>query len=197
MSINAKKNNSNHEKPAIGNVQAVCTAVHDIGVQVNKQGKEYHKVVILWEINQTIKTGEYAGKRMVQSQQYTLSMYENARLRKDLEAWRGKKFKDEDEACSLDLEKLIGANCLLNLQYSDDGRYVNIAGISPLMQGMEKMKPELPPNHVYKWIEELKKKAVNANDELVETAPICDAKPGEVVSLAPGEDPHKNDDLPF
>lgn len=195
MPIYAKKSESlPREKPPLGNIQAVCQSVHDVGMQMSKTKKVSHVVVIVWEINHKMTTGEFAGKRMVQSQRYTLSMYDNANLRKDLESWRGKKFVDEDDACSLDLQKLIGANCLLNLV--ENGNYINIKGVTPLLPGMQKMIPELSPAHEFKWIAELKKKQI-ITDEL--PPEITTATSGDIQTLTPGEDPHapKKDDLPF
>ena len=160
-----KSENIDREKATPGNVQAVCTAVRDIGMQQDKSGKISHKIIIVWEILQTIKTGKFAGKRMVQSSHYNASMYDTAYLRKDIESWRGRPFASEEEALRFDLEKLIGKNCLLNLVKSDDGRYVNIKGITPLVAGLQPITPELAPDHVYEWIDKLAAKAVQPSTE--------------------------------
>jgi hypothetical protein len=189
------------EKPALGNVQAVCTAVRDIGVQIDKSptGAETkrHKIVIVWEINQLMTKGEFEGKRFVMSKKFTWTMYEKGSLRPFIESWFAKQFPDEDTACDFDLEKLIGKNCLLNLSLSKDGKYVNISSISPLMQGMTKITPELKPDHVYKWIDELASKAVKAESVPENKVPIKQA-PEDAV-LTDELDPHDAmpEDVPF
>jgi hypothetical protein len=88
-----------------------------------------------------MKTGEYAGKPFMVSKFYTLSLNEKASLRKDLQSWRGKPFTEE-ELKGFDVEKLIGANCLLNIvEYEklDKSSGTKIAAIMPLTKGMQKM----------------------------------------------------------
>lgn len=73
--------------------------------------------------------------------QYTLSLNSKAKLRQHLEAWRGRKFSGE-ELKGFDLEKLLGANCQLQIVHSlsDNGRtYANVQAIVPLGKGMNKI----------------------------------------------------------
>lgn len=95
------------------------------------------------EIQQPTKEGN---RRFLVSQWYTLSLHEKANLRKDLDAWRGKSFTDEDLKEGFDVEKLVGAPCLLNVTQSKSEKngkvYANVSSIMPLPRGMSKIAPE-------------------------------------------------------
>lgn len=156
------------ERVPSGTHQAVCQSVHDIGMQAGEfQGerKIAHKIVVVWEVNERIAAGKFAGQRFIVSKKYTLSLHEKATLRHDLASWRGRDFTDE-EAQGFDVEKLIGANCLLSITEKEtNGKtYTNISAVTALPKGMEKIKPELPVDHKYEWIDALKAKAVNTDD---------------------------------
>ena len=161
--IIAKNNGGNFEMIPEGTHQAVCFAVHDIGLQSNNFGTTQHKVVISWEIKETIKAeGEYKGKRYVISNRYTLSLNEKSTLRKHLESWRGKKFTAEELDKGFDIEKVIGVNCMISVVHTEskNGKtYANVSAVMSLAKGMEKMTPENstePPD----WVKELQGKAV-------------------------------------
>uniref|UniRef100_A0A6M3MAX6 Uncharacterized protein n=1 Tax=viral metagenome TaxID=1070528 RepID=A0A6M3MAX6_9ZZZZ len=147
-----------------GTHQAVCQSVHDLGIQETTfQGetKRAHKIVIVWEINERIKDGKFVGERFVVSKRYTLSLHEKSTLRKDLVSWRGRDFTEE-ELGTFDLEKLVGVNCLLSIaQNEKDGKkYTNVASIMGAAKGTEKLIPELAKEHSFKWIDEIKAKAI-------------------------------------
>ena len=71
-----------------------------------------------------------------------MSLGEKANLRKFLESWRGRKFTSE-ELKGFGIEKLLGANCVLNIVHTDRG-YDRIASVMPLMRGVTKLQPENP-----------------------------------------------------
>lgn len=163
MTILAKASDKEFEKfplPDEGTVQAVCAGVWDLGMQktvYNGTEKIQHKVVIAWEINQMIDApeSEYNGKPYMLSKTYTLSLFENARLRHDLESWRGKPFTEDQINEGFDVEKLYGVNCLVGVSHvtKNDKTFANITSILPLIKGAEKMTPirgrdEQPP----KWV---------------------------------------------
>lgn len=148
MPIIAKGGNApEREKCPEGQYGAVCIGVYDLGTQkINYKGveTEKEKVLIAFELDQRMKnSGEYTGKRFVLSTIYTNSLYEKANLRKDLEAWRGKKFT-EQELKGFDLEKLIGVPCLIQVVHDRKGdeTYVNINSIMGLPRGMERIQIE-------------------------------------------------------
>jgi hypothetical protein len=138
-----------YERCPEGNHFAVCTSIIDLGTQVEKYAgqpdKEQRKVYISWEIaGETREDGKpfYVGKR------YTLSSYEKANLRKDLESWRGIKFLDSDFGPGgFELKNVLGKGCMLNVVHSEkDGKtYANIATIARLPKGASSPQPTEPP----------------------------------------------------
>lgn len=123
--------------------QAVCCDVVDMGnleTVWNGQKKIKHVVRIVWQVEELMEDGK---PFLVQSR-YTASLHEKARLRKDLESWRGRTFT-EPELQSFDLEVLLGVNCLLNVVQAKSTKngntYANVTAVMPLKKGMEKMTP--------------------------------------------------------
>jgi hypothetical protein len=119
--------------------QAVCVDIVDLGiVEVTWQGKtkQQHKINIAWQIDEPRDDV----KPYLVFKRYTLSLSEKATLRKDLESWRGKKFT-RDEEMGFDVETVLGANCLLNIQHNTvgDKTYANVVSIMPLVKGMPKI----------------------------------------------------------
>lgn len=131
---------------------ARCIRIIDLGTQrVEFQGdvKLQHKLQIMWEVlgedeNGVPLTVEVDGRDvpMTISKRYTLSLHEKARLRADLEAWRGKPFAPE-ELKGFDVSKLLGAYCMVNVVESEtNGKtYSNISSITPLPRELTKHKP--------------------------------------------------------
>ena len=171
MSIVAKASDKEFEKfplPDEGTVQAVCAGVWDLGMQrtnYNGVDKLQHKVVIAFELNQMIDSpeSEYHNMPYMLSKTYTLSLYENANLRHDLESWRGKSFDEQTVKDGFDVEKLYSINCLVGVSHvtKNDKTYANITSILPLIKGTESIKPVReknaePPN----WVKEKQAMAV-------------------------------------
>ena len=120
--------------------KAVCVDVIDLGV-VDSQFGPRHKVRIVWQIGE-ISPDDH--KRFEVRQMFTLSLNEKASLRKALETWRGKKFTT-DELKGFDLEKLLGANCQLQIIHNitDEGRtFSNVQAVIPLNKGERKISAE-------------------------------------------------------
>jgi hypothetical protein len=116
--------------------QGVCVDVVDLGIlEVTYAGvaKKQHKINVAWQISELRDDG----KPFLVFKRYTLSLHEKAGLRKDLEAWRGRKFT-RDEEMGFDVESIIGANCLLNVTHTEKAGkvYANVASVTPLMKGM-------------------------------------------------------------
>ena len=157
MAIIVKDGGGNFEHASPGQHQAVCTNVYGpFHESYTWQGKTIsaEKVVIMFELDDLIKEGEYAGKRFTVSERFTTSLGDKSKLRPFLESWRGLAFTPE-ELTGFDLEKLIGANCTLNLIEKDKksgGKSIVIGAIMPMPKGTEKMVPELPRDHMPKWI---------------------------------------------
>ena len=126
----------NFEPAPAGTYRAVCVDVIDKGiVEVTYAGqtKRQHKVSIAWLIDEKRDDG----KPYLVFKRYTLSLNEKATLRKDLESWRGKPFTRAEEM-GFDVEAVLGANCLVNVQHAERGgkTYANVASVMPLMKGM-------------------------------------------------------------
>lgn len=139
MPIIAKKPESTFTPCPEGLHQACCVDVVDLGVQKGPYG-EKHKVELRW---QTELENEETQRRFQLRKWYTLSLHEKASLRKDLECWRGRKFT-EDELRGFDLERLMGANCQLQVIHNitDDGKtYDNIQAIVPHNTKLPKIAP--------------------------------------------------------
>lgn len=140
MPIIATKGDSKTYTPAPAGVHlAVCVDVVDKGwLEVTYAGKtkKQHKIVVAWQIDELRDDA----KRHVVYKRYTLSLNEKANLRKDLESWRGRPFTLEEEI-GFDVEAVIGASCLLNVQHNPSGDrvYANVMAVMPLHKGMAKM----------------------------------------------------------
>lgn len=148
-----------------GNTQAVCFDVWDLGYQESDfkgEKKIQHKIKIGFELNKRIQSSDQMnGKRYRIYRDYTASLDKKANLRKDLTAWRGREFTPE-ELGALDVEKLIGENCLLNIIHyegRDKEPRAKFNAISGLIDGMPKITPE-QGREIPEWVEAIQAKAV-------------------------------------
>lgn len=154
-------NNSKEFKisPA-GNHMARLYSVIDLGHQATEwagETKIMHKVVLTWELHGDddaglpLKTDD--GKPLIVSKRYTVSLGDQARLRQDLEAWSNKKMTAEDRK-NFDLKNLLGKFCMVNITHSEDGKYANISGISPVPSALRAHQPEgINPTKMF-WLQE-------------------------------------------
>jgi len=127
-----------------GMKQAVCYMVFDLGTQYSEYYKKSdRKVLIGWEIPDERIDMDGVSMPMVISKRYTLSLHEKATLRKDLEAWRSKRFTAE-ELEGFDIAKLLGVNCNLQVLHNESGdkTYANVQTVTPLMKGQDKLECE-------------------------------------------------------
>lgn len=131
MSLIATNNgNADFEMVPEGTFIGRCYRIIDLGTQTTtgQYGTTaQHKVMVSWELlDEKIRMED--GRPFAVSQWYTLSLNEKANLRNDLEAWRGKKFT-EDELSGFDLHDILGAYCMLQVIHSNDGKYANVNAI--------------------------------------------------------------------
>lgn len=129
-----------------------CFSLIDLGTQLTSGQygeKLQHKLRIGWELFGEDEQGqpltvEVDGKTLplTISKSYTLSLHEKSGLRRDLAAWRGRDFSDE-EAKAFDVSKLIGAYCMVNVTSSETNNktYSNVAGLTPLPGALKNAKP--------------------------------------------------------
>ena len=146
MSLTARASGGGSIAPIeAGTHPAVCVALIDIGEQYNeKYKKAQRKVIVQFEITDESITvdGEEVNRTM--SQTYTMSLSERSALYRDLIAWRGRPFTDE-ELAGFDLKNILGVPCLLTIvhQERNGSTYANVSGIAKAMKGMT-IKPTLP-----------------------------------------------------
>lgn len=127
-----------------GTHQGVCVDVIDVGLKPNpfREGTQQHKIDIAWQIDEHREDG----KRFVVYKRYTLSLNEKANLRHDLESWRGKPFT-EDELRGFDVEAVIGANALINIQHKPSTKnlgkvFANVVSVMKTTKGMVALAAE-------------------------------------------------------
>ncbi len=183
--------------PPAGTHVARCFSVIDIGTQSDDFG-ERHKIRVTWELPDELAVfSEDKGEQpFVISKDYTLSLYEKANLRHDLEGWRGKQFT-ADELKGFDIFTLIGVPCLLTVIHkaskNGDKTYANVNGISRLAKGMnclEQINPTVSyaitdgENSVFRQLPEWLRKKIEQAQEWGQEQP---STPDEV----------DDDEIPF
>ena len=139
-------------KPAPeGLFPAVCVDVVDNGIVDGIYGAK-HKIQIRWQLDPKSDAGSIDGTEQGRPwlivRSYTLSLHEKSALRPFLESWRGKKFTPE-ELRGFDVEKLLGAPCLLQVFHRQSmlGRtFANVQNIMPLPKTMS--KPQASADYV-------------------------------------------------
>lgn len=146
MSLIAKQENESGFSPIPEGVHtAVCYGLIDLGTQYSEKfDKKAQKVLIMWELpDETYKTEDGEEKPRMLSKEYTMSLHEKSGLRKDLQAWRGRTFTDE-ELAGFDLQNILGKGCQIQIIHKDNNgkTYANIASIMGLPKGMTTKQPE-------------------------------------------------------
>lgn len=130
MSLTASdKGGADFEMTPEGQYVGRCFKIVDMGTQTTKGqygDKVQHKVMVSFELLDGPKMQD--GRPFSVSQFYTVSLHEKAKLRADLEAWRGRKFTPT-ELEGFDLASVIGAYCMLQVVHDETGKYANIQTI--------------------------------------------------------------------
>jgi len=132
-------------------------SIIDLGhqsVEWSGETKIMHKVVLTFELHgddnegKPLKTDD--GKPLIVSKRYTVSLGDQASLRKDLESWANKKMSASDRV-NFDLKNLLDKFCMVNISHSEDGKYANISGISPIPSALKNAVPNgiNPINHFW------------------------------------------------
>lgn len=193
-----------------------CYSLIDLGTQ-HTEGqygvKLQHKIRIGWELFGEDDQGqpltvEVDGKDMPMtiSKSYTVSLHEKSSLRKDLAAWRGKDFTD-DEAKAFDVSKLLGAYCMVNVTTSEtNGKtYSNVAGLTPLPGALKNAKPagvheflvfdlDEPNMEVFATFHEKLQDAIKRSPEW---AKLHGGKPRHEPPVMETEGASEDEDIPF
>jgi hypothetical protein len=188
---------------------ARCFKIIDLGTQwIEWAGnkKEQKKVLITWELLDDKEKME-DGKPWAATKQYTASLDERGHLRPDLEAWRGKKFT-EDELKDFDLKNVLGAYCTIQIIHSEDGKYANVSSIMAFKG--EKPKPvnpavafdiDNPDMKIFETFSDRMKEKIQAAPEFrfatAEKKPEPSSEVDDVVIEPIDGEPINLDDIPF
>lgn len=141
MSLIVSENGNGGGFPIIpeGTYPATCYMLVDLGLQENKKyGNSSPKVLVGWELADEFI--EIDGKKQprIFSARYTASLASKAILRRDLAAWRGRDFTDE-ELAKFNLRNILGASCLIQIIHKTGGdgkTYANLASVMKLPKNM-------------------------------------------------------------
>lgn len=216
MSMIAKDNGGMSIPPLEDGVYiAICSGLIDLGIQkntFNEEGRPSRKMIIQWTIlGETIDiNGEQLPRTM--HKQYGFSIGSKSNLRKDLEAWRGRAFTDE-ELNGFDLKNILNVPCQMQIITKErvgKSDVNNISGIMSLPKGnnIDKLNEEdliffdIEDSSTYKnfekvskWIQEVIKQAENYESsglkKYVEENVKEEVEDGEYITV------DDNEDLPF
>lgn len=215
MSLTATETGADFELTPQGQYTARCYRIIDLGTQTsNWKGKEKsaHKVMISWELigkdDPKMQEGENKGKPFSVHQRYTVSLSENARLRQDLESWRGKVFTNE-ELKGFDLKNVLGAYATVQIMHSEDGKFANVDIIMAYKgEKPEPVNPDLvfdidePDMQVFDSLSDNLKKTImqapewNANKQPAKPSEAARERDVVIEDVNEGE-PINLDDIPF
>lgn len=134
-------------KASEGTHQCVLVDVIDLGYhnkefQGKKKGfKQYCSLV--WQIDEE---NPDTGKPFEMSREFQVTMFAKGSLRILLEQWRGRSYTDVEAEAGVPLDKLYGANGLMQVEHKQsqsnpDRTYANIMSVTPLPKAMLQMKP--------------------------------------------------------
>jgi len=147
MAIIAKNSNGDFTPAPEGLWPAVCVDVVDLGVvqPKNPQYKPQHRIQLRWVLD--AEPPLPTGQPHMAVRGFGLSLGEKSHLRPFLEAWRGKKFTDE-ELEGFDVERLLGVNCQVQILHKKvEGKtYGNVQTAVPAARGVSKM--EVPKDYI-------------------------------------------------
>jgi hypothetical protein len=196
-----------------------CYSLIDLGTQLTdgQYGQKLqHKLRIGWELFGEDEQGapltvDVDGHEMPMtiSKSYTVSLHEKAGLRRDLAAWRGKDFSEE-EAKAFDVSKLVGVYCMINVTTSEtNGKtYSNVAGITPLPGALKNAKPapvhahisfdlDNPDMAVFDTFHEKLQEAIKKSPEWAQYARRGSGAAPQQNGSAPPDSIPFDDDIPF
>lgn len=176
---------------------AVCSAVVDVGLQESPWGDK-ETVFLRFEVPaeriKKTQNGYETDEPAVHWQRYNKTLNKKADLYKDLKAWRGRDFTDE-ELAGFDLFNIVGKCCQLAVVHNrkEDRVYANLEAVVAPPKGIQAPPAELEelrfsPNDTdqYKELPEWLQKYFDGRLEMAEPEP--EPEP---------EDDFVDDDIPF
>ena len=191
-----------------GQYIARCFKMIDLGTQTTEwagEKKLQKKILICWEVlDDEVKMHD--GRPFAITKKYTASLHEKAMLRKDLEAWRGKKFTDS-ELANFYLPDILGTYCMVQIVHTDvgDNTYANISSI---MATKEKPEPvnknvefdiDVPNMEIFETFSDKLKDQIKQSEEW-KRREAKSVKPREQAAAVLGDvqdEPINLDDIPF
>ena len=144
MSYIVKDNKKEYTPAPEGLHQAVCIDVVDLGIQKTQFGDQV-KIEVRWVIEEI---DPKTNKPYMVLRRFTPSLHKKSNLRPTLESWRGRKF-NEEELKGFDIEKLIGANCQLQICHnitSEGDTYANVQAVVPIAKNSTRLA--IPSDYV-------------------------------------------------
>lgn len=148
LTVSASSGGGNFIQVPAGVHLACCYRIIDLGTQKTTymgQSKMSAKVLFQFEVHTENDDGTplltQDGKPLSISKQYTLSLGENAILRRDLQSWRGREFTNEEiKDKAFELEVFLGKWCMINVVHTNkDGKtYANVDSITPVPATIKK-----------------------------------------------------------
>jgi hypothetical protein len=130
---------------------ARCYRIIDLGTQPSDRWGNKPKLMMQWEVHSEDDAGNLLvtskGEPMTISKNYTVSLSENATLRKDLATWRGRDFTS-DELKGFELGNVLGHWAMIsvgNAMGNNGKEYTNITTINPVPPNIKKQG--LPDGH--------------------------------------------------
>lgn len=202
-----KAGSGGFEQTPQGTHIARCVTVVDLGLQHTPWGSK-EQVYLGFEVPSHRVEWERDGKKHqgpgLIGVTWTLNLYEEANLGKNLISWRGKPFTREEKQ-GFDLFKLLGVPCMLSVTHNEakNGKtYANIASIMGVPKGTAVPDQETESvgytatdarysNTLDKLPEWLRDKALAGQQQ--QTAPDRD----EGMQAADNPPPDFDDDIPF
>ena len=155
MSLMAKSTGERIPIMKEGTYQAVCTGIIDVGLQRSEKfNKTNQKIIIIWSFpEEKIKVKDEERVRVI-SKEYTNNLGEKSNLTKDLQAWRGKEFTEE-ELQGFNLIKILNTDCLMQIIHKEKNgnKYIEIASIMALPKTMEKADTSKISNLIFDFDE--------------------------------------------
>ena len=127
-----------------GNHVARCISIIDLGTADSEwkgEVKKRKRVMFTFEFpdHTAVFREEDGPQPLGRSVTYTASLSQKAKLRQDLQAWRGRAFTAED-LMKFDLQNVLGVPCLANVQHKENANGTTsdrIVGLSALPKGLQ------------------------------------------------------------
>jgi hypothetical protein len=182
-------------KPSEASHQCVLCDVVDLGYrQVEYMGRKKgfkQFVALVWQIDEENPDTK---QRFEVAREFQVTMFADAKLRKLLEQWRGKTYTDAEAEQGVPLDKLYGANGLMQIEHKPskshpDRTYTNVVSIVPVPPSMPKMVPAAYTRDNDRW--------TKAKGITWEQAFPPDKSSGETFDDFPQALEDQDDDLPF